>query len=130
MRKVKIVVFTVVGLGLMAGTLFTVAGTRRFVAGARTAPGEVVRLNAGGAHPQVRFVTAEGETVEYPQGGMIWGYRRGDRVTVLYDPRHPSDGPTLDTAGALWGFEATTFLMGAVFVVLAQLAWWRPGWVE
>ena len=119
----KAVVFALVGVGLLAGAVWEAAATRSFVARARSATGEVVRLNAGGAHPEVRFIADGGQAVEYPQGGMIWGYHPGDHVTVLYDPRAPAMGPVVDTAGALWGFNAMTFLMGAVFLLGSWSVW-------
>lgn len=129
LRTVKIIVFTVVGLALMVGAVCWAVSTRRFVAQAVAAPGVVIRLNAGGAHPQVRFTTAAGQTIEYPQGGMIWAYRVGDKVKVLYVPENPAGSAVLNRPGALWGFVAMDFLLGAAFVLLSQLAWWRPGWV-
>ncbi len=126
LRRVKIVVFTLAGLGLMIGTMCWAISAQRFVARAASAPGVVVRLNAGGAHPQVRFTAAAGQVIEYPQGGMIWGYRVGDAVQVLYDPQAPATDPVLNTPGALWGFTATNFLMGVVFVLMAQFVWRRP----
>ena len=129
MRRVKSLVFTVAGVGLMIGAVGWGVSTRCFVARAVSAPGVVVKLNHGGAHPQIRFTTAAGEVIEYAQGGMIWGYRVGDRVEVLYEPEQPNRDPVIHTAGALWGFVAMDFLMGAGFVLTAQLAWWRPDWV-
>lgn len=129
LRAAKSLVFTLVGMGLMVSAVYWAVSTRQFVARAVAAPGVVVRLNHGGAHPEVRFTTATGEIVEYGQGGMIWGYRVGDRVEVLYAPEHPGRNPVIHTTGALWGFVAMGFLMGAVFALMAQLAWWRPDWV-
>ena len=126
----KIIVFTLVGVALMVSALCWAVSTRRFVARAATAPGLVIKLNAGGAHPQVRFTTAAGEVIEYPQDGMIWGYRVGDRVEVLYAPENPAGSAVLNRPGALWGFVAMDFLMGAAFVLVTQLAWWRPDWFE
>ena len=126
LRMVKIIVFTLVGVGLMISALCWAVSTWHFVARAASAPGSVVKLNAGGSHPQVRFATAAGKVIEYPQGGMIWGYRAGDKVDVLYDPQDPTTDPVIDTPGALWGFTTMDFLLGAAFAVVAQLAWRRP----
>ena len=119
LRTLKAIVFALAGVVFLAVAVYSTVSTRNFVARARRAAGEVVRLNAGGAHPQVRFVTDEGQVVEYSQDGMIGGYRTGDRVTVLYDPHDPKMAPTVDTTGALWGFTSMDFLMGAVFVLVA-----------
>jgi hypothetical protein len=50
---------------------------------AAVADGIVTKLNAGGAHPEIEFTTPDGQTVSYPQGGMIGGYKPGDHVRVL-----------------------------------------------
>ena len=126
LRWLKVVVFTVAGVGLMVAALWSAASTRRFVARAAAVPGTVIRLNAGGAHPEVRFTTATNQVIDYPQGGLIWGYRVGDQVTVLYDPNEPQQ-PIINTRGALWGFTAMNFLLGAVFVLAAQLVWREGG---
>ena len=60
---------------------------------------------------------------------MTWGYRVGDQVTVLYDPNDPNQ-PNINARGSLWGFTAMNFLLGAVFVVAAQLVWRERDWVE
>ena len=129
LRTLKIIVFTVVGVALMVGAVWRASATRRFVARAASAAGEVTKLNAGGSHPEVRFTTAAGQVIEYPQGGMISGYRVGDRVEVLYEPESPRSSAVLNRPGALWGFTLTTFLMGAVFVLLPQLARRWPEWI-
>ena len=126
LRTLKSIVFTLVGVGLMISALCWAVSTRRFVARAAVAPGMVVKLNAGGAHPEIRFNTAASQAIEYPQGGMIWGYRAGDKVEVLYDPRDPTTDPVINTPGALWGFTAMDFLLGTAFVMVAQLARRRP----
>ncbi len=126
LRTLKSIVFTLVGVGLMISALYWAVSTRHFVARAAGAPGTVVKLNAGGAHPEIRFTTTAGQVIEFPQGGMIWGYHAGDHVEVLYDPQHPTTDPVINTAGALWGFTVMDFLLGAAFVVVAQLARRRP----
>ena len=128
-RWLKVVVFTLVGVALMVGAVWAADSTRRFVARAVAVPGTVIQLNAGGAHPEVRFTTATNQVIDYPQGGMIWGYRVGDRVDVLYDPDDPAQ-PTINTRGALWGFTAMNFLLGAAFVGAARLLWREQDAVE
>ena len=123
LRAFKAIVFAFGGVVMMAVAIYSTVSTRAFVARAHRASGEVTRLNAGGSHPEVRFTTDDGQTVEYPQNGMIGGYRPGDHVTVLYDPLAPTMDPTVDTAGALWGFTAMDGLMGVVFVLAARLIW-------
>ena len=128
LQAIKAVVFTIAGLCVMTGAVFEGVSTRRFLKQAASAPGEVTQLRAGGSHPEVRFTTAKGEVVEYPQNGMISGYRVGDKVEVLYDPQNPALDPVIKSWGALWGFCVMTFGMGAVFVGVAQIIWRYPGW--
>ncbi len=130
LRRVKIIVFTLVGLALMVSAVCWAVSTFHFVARAASAPGLVVKLNGGGAHPEVRFTTAAGGTIEYPQGGMIWGCRAGDRVEVLYEPENPTGSAVINRPGALWGFVAMDFTLGAGFVLLSLLAWRHPELID
>lgn len=114
-------VFAVAGLGVMTGAAFGTVSTHTFVLSAAHAPGVVTQLNAGGSHPEIQFTAASGQVVRYPQGGMISGYRPGEKVSVLYHPSRPNDGPSLDTFGALWGMWIMLFVMGAVFVGAGSL---------
>ena len=114
--RLKSYVFIVVGALLFGGAVCWAWSTHAFVGAASRAPGRVTRLNAGGAHPQIAFWAADGQTYSYPQGGLIAGYKVGDRVLVLYDPQHPQQGAVVDTFGALWGFPLLMGLLGLVFV--------------
>lgn len=118
------IVFLLAGLGLTVGTLYSAHGSLAFGRRALMAEGRVIRLNASGSHPEIRFTTKGEQTIEYPQGGMISGYAAGQRVQVLYDPFNPHD-VVLNTFGARWGFTIAFFVMGLVFVIAgAGLLWW------
>ena len=114
-------VFAVFGLGVMFGAGVGAVSTRHFVQSAAHAPGVVTRLNAGGSHPEIRFTAAGGQIVSYPQGGMISGYHTGQRVSILYDPRDPSDSPCPSAFGALWLDWIMLFGLGAVFAGVGTL---------
>ena len=77
---------------------------------AKRADGEVVRLNAGRAHVEIRFVTDDGKVVEYPQNGFV-RLDLGEKVKVLYDQQ---DGGRLfacvDSVGAAWFCTIFTFV--------------------
>ena len=113
---VRGLLFVLVGLVLAVGGAFEIRSGPNFERGALRAVGTVVRLNAGPSHPQVRFTTPRGQTVEYPQGGLIFNYQPGQRVAMLYDPDRPQHA-TLDTFGARWGFTTLGLLASLVFVV-------------
>ena len=87
-----------VGAGALAGAAWLAVEQGRFLKVAQRAPGEVVALNAGGSHPQIRFEGSTGEAISYPQGGLIWGYREGMQVEVLYDPADPRRTPVVKDA--------------------------------
>jgi hypothetical protein len=95
-------VFTLAGIGLLAGAFWSYAMTRNFIIHAKTGNGEVVALNAGGSHPQIQFTTEAGQKVSFPQGGLIFGYHPGEQVRVLYTPSDPAKSHTVDAFGALW----------------------------
>jgi hypothetical protein len=125
MRRIKALMFTGIGVAIMLASVAWAVSVWGFAADASSAQGIVTRLNAGASHPQVRFTTAAGEVIEYPQNGWISGYQVGDQITVLYDPQRPTKA-VVNTFGALWGFTLLGFTMGAAFVGMAQLARHRP----
>ena len=94
--------FIIIGVGLLAGAVAFGTSKRAFIREATIADGVVSRLNAGGSHPQIEFTTASGQRIEYPQGGLIFGYHPGDRVRVLYKHDDPSQSACIDAFGALW----------------------------
>lgn len=118
------VLFTVLGVGF-ARTGFRIRRTaREFWAVARRAPGVVTDLRyrsagrdaSGGTwFPVLRFVTADGRQIdtEAMYGRSPAPARRGDEVTVLYDP----DDPTQATLGGRSGGR----LLGTVFIVMGLL---------
>ena len=110
--------FLGMGAGLLIAGITTGVMRLRFVRQATTCDGVVVRLNAGGSHPQIEFTTRAQEKISYPQGGFIFGYKPGDRVTVLYDPRDAHGTACVSAPGALW---FTTLLLCALGVFLAAV---------
>lgn len=109
--------FILVGLGLLAAASMLAIRTWSFIHHAATAPGVIVALLAGGSHPQIEFTTASGRKVTYAQGGFIFGYRAGDRVTVLYRPDNPEQSASIDAAGALWFSSAILGFIGLACLV-------------
>lgn len=113
--------FLVIGAGLLVAAVVTGLALRGFIAQAVSAPGEVIRLNAGGSHPEIEFTAASGEKISYPQGGLIFGYRPGQKVRVLYGPENPRGTARVDAFGALW-FAPLMLLGLGVALVIAGIA--------
>lgn len=116
-NRVQGLLFLMVGIGLLIAA--GVFGFERydFVQQASRADARVVALNAGGSHPQIEFETASGETVSYPQGGLIFGYGVGDPVRVLYRAENPRATANVDTWGALWGVSLFLSILGLAFAI-------------
>ncbi len=110
------------GVGIVLVIIAIVSGilTRRFIAHSAMAAGLVVKLNAGGSHPEIKFTTADGREIEYPQNGLIGGYQTGDKVTVLYDPEDPRQCE-VNSFGALWGITISLAIGGVIFISAAGL---------
>lgn len=122
MEKLKGVFFLVIGLLLLGVAIVTTISTARFVRGSVIAEGRVVRLNAGGSHPEIAFVTRSGAAISYPQGGWIWGYAVGDKVRVRYDEANPKVWPSLDIIGALYAMPIFLSLLGGFFTLFGVIA--------
>jgi hypothetical protein len=106
------------GLVLIGAAAVQGYRTNRFVEHASASRGKVSRLIAGGSHPEISFQTASGETIEYAQGGLIFGFSQGQAVDVLYEPADAKGTATIRSFGALWGETGLLTFLG-----LAVLAW-------
>ena len=118
------VLFTLVGVVLASTGVRTLRAARRFQAVALRAPGVVTDLRyrsvgrnigSGTWFPVLRFDTADGRQIdtEAMYGRRPAPVRRGDEVTVLYDPADP-------TRAALEGRFGGGFL-GVMLLVIGLL---------
>jgi len=109
-------VFVVVGVLLLAGGFLSYRYTRRFLTHSTVASGEVINLvfqassdfdsrtsSTGTYHPVIRFETAGRETIEFMSntGNNPPSHRKGDTVTVRYDPNDPYTA-RVDSWASLW----------------------------
>ena len=118
-QKLVGLLFPIIGVGLLLGAAVETSFTYRFTKTALRAEGEVVKLNAGGAHPVIRFIPVGEKAVEFSGDGFI-NYAVGDKVTVLYlkDPQSPSGFQyNIDTPGALWFAPLGLTWLGVGFIV-------------
>ncbi|QNB14646.1 DUF3592 domain-containing protein [Paraburkholderia tropica] len=121
-RFVFALLFAAVMLTMALGTAWS---TRDFIEESQVVPGRVLKLNAGGSHPQITFVTREGEEVSYPQGGYIYNMAVGQNVHVRYITGRAARSACIDKIGALWASTLTLGAMGAVALLLALTSWPR-----
>jgi hypothetical protein len=115
LRRLTTWVFVIVGVVLLMVAIRNAVGTYGFIRTATRVEGKVVGLNAGGSHPQIRFAPKQGETISFPQGGLIFGLRPGDTVPVLFRPENPAGTATVGAIGALW---FATFVPACIAVLL------------
>jgi Protein of unknown function (DUF3592) len=129
LKRFKAVVFRFIGIFLFVASIVWGVSIWRFSTGAASADGVVIKLNAGGSHPQIQFTTADNKVIEYPQGGLISGYKIGDKVRVLYDKNNPSRAE-IDSFGALWGFTVIFIFMSILFILAPSAAKKWPNVIE
>lgn len=116
--------FLLVAAVLIVAAVLAGLQTGKFVGRSVTAPGQVTRLLAGPSHPEIRFITRAGEAVTYPQGGLVFGYREGQSVTVRYDPAAPKQTVTIDSLLSIWAVTLFLGLLGAIFAIAgASIVW-------
>lgn len=125
------VIFGLVGSVFVVIGLRSGAALRRFRRTAERAPGVVLdlvlQLSGGRQDPSwlyfpiVRYSLADGRVVDFksPQGSAPAAVRKGQQVTVLYDPANPINARLegILSGGCLYGFFV---VFGAVFVLLAM----------
>jgi hypothetical protein len=110
------ILLIVLGIFLIFNGVSNYLQTTKILRDDVVAPGMVTRLNAGGSHPQIQFRTKNGKIISYPQNGFIFNFHQGDIVKVIYNPRQPSNHPTLKSFSLLWGATISYFLFGALLV--------------
>ncbi len=120
LNNLKAILIVIVGAIIILASLLWGFSSRQFISSAAVAKGVVTKLDAGGSHPEIQFLTNAGEKIEYPQGGLIGGYQVGDRVSVLYDEKNPQTA-VVNSFGALWGFPLLAFILGIWFIIAGLL---------
>ena len=113
---IRSLIFGLIGIALLAIAVYMIFARYEFLSQAQRAPGVVKALNAGGSHPEIEFTSADNHVIFYPQGGMIFGYKVGQPVQVLYRTENPQATAVIQDKGALWGSPILLGFMGLVFV--------------
>ena len=110
---VRALVFLPTGIVLLVAAVLVSRNVRSFIRHSETAPGTVIRLNAGSSHPEISFRLRDGRTFSFPQGGLIGGYAPGQRVVVRYAAVDPQRTACLDVWGALWFWFVILTILGS-----------------
>jgi hypothetical protein len=113
MKRLRGLILLAAGIALAIAAATAGSSRLAFARSASRASGTVLRLNAGGSHPEIEFATESGERLSYPQGGLIFGYRAGEEVSVLYDPENPASTACVDAFGALWFAPLLMLFLGS-----------------
>jgi len=126
--------FTLVGLGMLVGAVYSYTHTRDFLADAVTVKGEVIELvrsrssDSDTYKPKVRFNTLAGEEITFTSntGSNPPSYSRGEVVDVYYIEGEPYKAK-ISGFFSLWGLATILGGMGVVFfgiggsIVLASI---------
>jgi len=117
MKLLPGVVFILIGIAAAAVAIALGLKKLDFIQHSAVAEGRVLRLNAGGSHPEIEFTSDHGNKVKYPQGGFVFRYRPGDHVQVRYDPERPLQSACVDAFGALWFPPLIVLAIGLACIV-------------
>ncbi|MGO4449725.1 DUF3592 domain-containing protein [Phyllobacterium sp. TAF24] len=112
----KMTIITIIGVAFLVAAAISTGMTLRFIRSSIVVPADVVALNAGGSHPQIAFVTRNGEQISYPQGGLVFSAKVGDHVEVRYLADSPKQSATLNQFGAIWSLTILLAGLGVGFV--------------
>ncbi|HEV2761413.1 MAG TPA: DUF3592 domain-containing protein [Pyrinomonadaceae bacterium] len=116
--------FIFLGGSVVLGAAFSLKRTRRFVAESAPVPGEVVGVSERRGRrvmyaPVVRFNGPDDRPLEFIDGvsSSRPAYRVGDRVSVMYCRRDPSDARVSSTY-RLYAAEVIFACVGALFAAV------------
>jgi hypothetical protein len=125
--KIISVLFSTIGLGMLAVSVFIFSNTSSFIGRAVEADGEVIDLDRSRSsssssttyRPVVAFTTATGKRVEFTSsvGSSPPSHRVGERVKVLYQPADPQSA-RIKSFFHLWFGFLIVFALGLVFAAI------------
>lgn len=118
-------VFSLLGIGMLAGALFLYQDTRLFLTEAAKTEGTVVNFmqtysNHGITYaPVVHFVNRNNETIVIVSSTATNppAYAKGEKVEVLYFPAKPQEA-RINSFFTLWGGSVILGVMGAIFCLI------------
>lgn len=124
----------IAALMILLAVIFGVS-TARSLAREQTAPGRVVRLvtirDSEGTliyYPEVQYTLPNGEstTMQMNDGASPPAYEVGQKVTMRYDPDHPSRARIDSLGGSIgaWTVSIITGALGLAFTGAAFMAYW------
>ena len=115
------IVLSVIGSLLLMVAVWFAWGDYQFIQHAARADGFVVRQAAGKHHVHVRFKTADGQEIDYPQNGLV-SYEKDEKVVVLYDPSDPRATAETAAVGSVWAGALMLSILGFGVLFLAYLS--------
>ena len=118
-------IFILVGLGLFAGSIYSLQQTNEFLTSAIQAEGTVIELiprrsdNSTTYAPKVSFLSASQQPYTFTSSSSSSpaAYSRGEKVSVLYAPNNPSDAK-IDSFFSLWGVALIMGILGLSFAAV------------
>ena len=118
-------VFMLLGIGMLAGSLFLYDETRSFLSEAASTEGRVVNfLQSYSDHgvtyaPVVHFVNRNNKIIVFVSSTAANppAYAKGEKVEVLYFPAKPQDA-RINSFFSLWGGSVILGVMGAIFFLI------------
>lgn len=117
--------FFVIGVAILIGSIVSILKTHRRVANSLSADGLVTafatEMGRSGYlyYPQVQFKIPSGQTISFQSsvGTSRPGYSVGQQVKVLYDARNPQEAE-IDALSSLWLVPGCMLAMGLAFTIL------------
>lgn len=126
-RRATAVALGVVGCLLVLGALSGFMSFSALSNGGIATTAEVVGAHGGrDVVYDIQFETIDGQDISTSTSYAINGARRGDTISIVYDPGNPADAAQQGSLDGAWILWVGMGLAGAILLTGSVVTWTRP----
>ncbi|CAN0627437.1 conserved protein of unknown function [Burkholderia multivorans] len=105
-----------IGITLSIITTYCIILKIEFLMSSELTTGEVVKLEFGGHHPEIKFSASNGQHYKVSIGSR-WSVAAGQTVEIRYAPNDPKMSATLNTLLDIWDYTIVAAFLSAAAII-------------